>query len=149
MSSAGATTARRVLVLPGTDFAAYRWGFALEPVLPGLTDRPTLQRENVPYGTPGTVDLLLALDRRLQEGVLDPAAVAPVARRLAAGDLLLQHDLAYERYLTPRPRELWGFEGVLPGVSEPLPLGSTAPNEPERALRDAEEYRDLGLDGPS
>ena len=92
--------------IPGTDFAAYRWGFTLEPILPGLTDRPTLQRETVPYGGLGTVDLLAALDRRLQEGILDPNAIAPIARRLAVGDIVAQSDLVYERYRTTRPGPL-------------------------------------------
>ena len=42
-------------------------------------DRPYVARELVPWGSPATADLLNALDRRIQEGVLDPAALAPIA----------------------------------------------------------------------
>ena len=60
----------RVLELPGSDFAAYRWGNTVDPITPGLVDRPYVARELVPFGTPASADLLIALDRRLQEGVL-------------------------------------------------------------------------------
>ena len=120
----------RALVLPGTDFAAYRWGFTLEPILPGLTDRPTLQRETVPYGGLGTVDLLAALDRRLQEGVLDPNAIAPIARRLGVGDIVAQSDLAYERYRTTRPGPLDKILAAAPGLAAPELFGPPSQNEP-------------------
>ena len=48
----------RVFAIPGNDFAAYRWGDTIEPITPGLTDRPYAARELIPYGTPGTADLL-------------------------------------------------------------------------------------------
>ncbi len=32
----------RVLEIPGANFSAYRWGNTVEPVTPGLTDRPYL-----------------------------------------------------------------------------------------------------------
>ena len=71
----------RVLEEPGTDFAAYTWGNTVDPITPGLMDRPYVARELIPYGTPGTADLLNALDRRFQEGVADPAG----ARRARGG----------------------------------------------------------------
>ena len=120
----------RALVLPGTDFAAYRWGFTLEPILPGLTDRPTLQRETVPYGGLGTVDLLAALDRRLQEGILDPNAIAPIARRLAVGDIVAQSDLVYERYRTTRPGPLEKILGAAAGLAPAELFGPPGRNEP-------------------
>src|SRR5690606_14951896 len=35
----------RVLELPGANFAAYRWGNAIEPITPLLTDRAYVSRE--------------------------------------------------------------------------------------------------------
>ena len=64
----------RVLEMPGADFASYRWGDTVDPITPGLTDRPYVARELVPWGSPASADLLNALDRRLQEGVLEPSA---------------------------------------------------------------------------
>ncbi len=42
----------RVLEIPGSDFAAYRWGNTIDPVLPGLMDRPDLFRELIPTAHP-------------------------------------------------------------------------------------------------
>ena len=96
----------RVLELPGTNFAAYRWGNTVEPVLPGLVDRPTIAREVLPAGGPGTVDLLAALDRRLQRGTFDPDSLAPVARILGAGDVVIRGDLDSARFGLPDARGL-------------------------------------------
>ena len=78
----------RILEVPGADFASYRWGNTVDPITPGLIDRPYVARELIPCGTPGTADLLNALDRRVQEGVADPdglvAALAAHGRRRRA-----------------------------------------------------------------
>jgi hypothetical protein len=58
-----------MLEAPGADFASYTWGNTVDPITPGLTDRPYVARELIPYGTPGTADLLNAIDRRMQEAV--------------------------------------------------------------------------------
>jgi hypothetical protein len=96
----------RVLELPGSDFASYRWGSTVDPITPGMIDRPYVARELIPYGTPGTADLLDALDRRIQEGVSDPSGYADVLRRMGVGDVLLRYDLQYERYYLVRPERL-------------------------------------------
>lgn len=97
----------RVLELPGSDFYAYRWGATQDPITPGLTDTPWVGRELTAYGSPASVDLLRALDRRLQEGVSDASGVADVARLFSARALLLRLDTQYERYRAPRPADLW------------------------------------------
>ena len=114
----------RVLELPGSTFAAYRWGNLVDPLPPGLTDRPYLAREVLPYGTPPSVNLLDALDRRAQLGILEPASIAPVARLLGVGTISLRGDLERsERAFSPPPgpvyRALVGAEGLAP----PLPFG--------------------------
>ncbi len=114
----------RVLEIPGTDFASYRWGNTVDPITPGLMDRPYVARELIPYGNPPTNDLLNALDRRLQEGLLDPAALAPIARLMSAGDLLLRSDLQVDRYNLARPEALWRLLSPPPaGVGEPNGYG--------------------------
>lgn len=109
----------RVLVLPGADFSAHRWGNTIDHILPGLIERPAAVRELVAFGPPASADLLIALDRGGQEGMFEPAAVAPIARLLGAGDVVVQNDLEYERYRLPRPDAYWaaietaaGFDGV-------------------------------------
>ncbi|HEX5613653.1 MAG TPA: alpha-(1-_3)-arabinofuranosyltransferase family protein [Acidimicrobiia bacterium] len=96
----------RVLELPGSDFASYTWGNTVDPITPGLIDRPYVARELIPYGTPGTADLLNALDRRFQEGVEDPSGLAALLRRLGVGDVVLRNDLEYGRFNTPAPAQL-------------------------------------------
>ena len=98
--------ATRVLEEPGIDFAAYVWGNTVDPITPGLMDRPYVARELIPYGTAGTADLLNAFDLRFQAGVADPAGVAPLLRRMGIGDVVLRNDIQYQRYNIVAPREI-------------------------------------------
>jgi hypothetical protein len=118
----------RVLTVPGSDFASYRWGNTVDPILPGLIDRPSVQRELIPYGSPASANLLGAFDLRLQERTADPDAIAPMARLMRAGDVLVQSDLQYERYNTPRPRNFWNFITRANGLGEPVEFGERARN---------------------
>lgn len=121
----------RVLELPGADFGAYRWGETQDPLLPGLISRPWVGREITAYGTPASVDLLRALDRTLQEGIAETAAVASVARLLSASDVLLRLDSQFERYRAPRPPDLWsqfGATSVPDGLGAPTTFGTPTVN---------------------
>jgi arabinofuranan 3-O-arabinosyltransferase len=118
----------RVLVVPGSDFASYRWGNMVDPILPGLMDRPSVQRELIPYGSPASANLLNALDLRLQERTADPDSIAPIARLLRAGDVLVQSDLQYERFNTPRPRNFWDLMTRAEGLGDPTEFGPGEPN---------------------
>lgn len=120
----------RVLELPGSDFASYRWGNTVDPVLPGLMDRPYVARELIPYGSPPSADLLNAFDRRLQERTFEPTSLAPIARLMGVGDISVRSDLTYERYNTPRPRNLWEQLRHAPGVQV---AGEFGPADPNRA----------------
>lgn len=93
----------RVLELPGADFASYRWGNLVDPVTPGITDRPYVARELIPWGSPASANLLNALDRRLQEGSLNPESIVPIARLLGAGAVVARNDLQVDRYNLVRP----------------------------------------------
>jgi arabinofuranan 3-O-arabinosyltransferase len=118
----------RVLVVPGSDFASYRWGNTVDPLLPGLIDRPSVGRELIPYGSPASANLLNAFDLPLQERTADPDSVAPIARLMRSGQVLVQSDLQYERYNTPRPRNFWNFMTKVPGLGEPVGFGPGARN---------------------
>jgi arabinofuranan 3-O-arabinosyltransferase len=121
-------SATRVLGLPGEDFAAYRWGVTEDPVPPGLLTRPYAARQIVPQGEPGGVDLLGALDESIQDGVFDPGTLAPMARLMSAGQLLLQSDLQYERYSLPLPQVLWQpFAAGVPGLTAAATFGPAGP----------------------
>ncbi|MET1001223.1 MAG: alpha-(1-_3)-arabinofuranosyltransferase family protein, partial [Acidimicrobiia bacterium] len=122
----------RVLELPGSDFASYRWGNTVDPITPGLMDRPYVARELIPFGGAGTADLLNALDRRIQDGLFDPAGFAALARRLGVGDVVLRNDLQYERYDLISPRELARDFAAVPGLGDPTGFGDPTASLPTR-----------------
>ena len=122
----------RVLEVPGSDFASYRWGNTVDPITPGLIDRPYAARELIPYGSPASAELLGALDLRMQEGTLEPSTVAAIARLLAAGDVVLRDDLQFERYRTPRPYVLSPLLAAQEGLTEPATFGEPTINRPRR-----------------
>ena len=128
----------RVLEVPGADFAAYRWGNSGDPVLPGLMERPHVARELIPQGSPASAALLVALDTEIQEGRLDKDALAPMARLMGVGDVVLRSDLQFERFRTPRPTALWAEIRDAPGFGQPVMFGEPLPNVagPERPLVD-------------
>ena len=141
----------RVLELPGSDFASYRWGNTVDPVTPGLMDRPYVARELIPYGSPASAALLNAFDRRMQEGWFEPGTVVPFARLVSAGTVVLRNDLQFERYRTPRPRQLWAAVHGLPGLSQARGFGPGDPNIPipRLPLRDESELNQpAGLPHP-
>ena len=96
-----------MLGLPGADFGYYRWGVTMDAVWPGLLTRPYIQRQAVLQGQPASANLLRALDESIQDGVFEPATLAPMARLMGASNVLLQSDLQYERFDLPRPQTLW------------------------------------------
>ncbi|HEY6317829.1 MAG TPA: alpha-(1-_3)-arabinofuranosyltransferase family protein [Acidimicrobiia bacterium] len=116
----------RILELPGADFSSYRWGNTVEPITPGLTDRPYVARELVPYGSAPSANLLDALDRQLQLGILDPQTVAPIARLLGVGDVVLRNDLQVDRYDLARPKNTWLLFSPTPsGLKAPTSYGTS------------------------
>lgn len=135
----------RVLEVPGIDFGAYRWGDTVDPITPGLTDRYFVSRELIPYGSPPSADLLNAIDRNLQEGTLEPDAVAPLLRLAGIGEVVHRADTQFERYRTGRPYSVAALLDAAPGLGEPLGFGAptvnvapaTLPLVDELALRDA------------
>jgi arabinofuranan 3-O-arabinosyltransferase len=132
-------TDTRVFELPGIDFASYRWGMTVDPITPGLTDRPYVARELVPHGAPMGTDLLNALDLRIQENTVEPASIAPVARLMRAGVLAVRSDLEFERHNTARPRVVWEVLRLAPGLGAPIAFGEPFPNEAGPTLQHLDE----------
>ena len=93
----------RVFQLPGEEFGAFRWGYTVDPPLPGLTTKPLVTRDLLPLGSAGAMDLIYALDNRFQEGTAELTEVAPIARLLGVDTIWLPNDAAFERFRTPRP----------------------------------------------
>ncbi len=127
----------RVLQLPGQEFGAFRWGYTVDPPLPGLTDRPLVTRDLLPLGSGPTMDLLYALDDRFQTGTIEAAAIAPVARWLGADTIWVTGDAAFDRFRTPRPELMHElFAAGDDGLGPPRAFGAAAPNEPDVAMLD-------------
>jgi len=141
----------RVLEIPGTEFASYRWGNTVDPILPGLMDRPYVARELFTWGSPPSANLLNALDRRLHEDTFDPEALVPIAQLMSVGDINVRSDLQYERYRIARPRALWDLIRNSPGLDEPVTFGTPVPNVagPEQTMLDEVELNTPpGLEDP-
>ena len=128
----------RVWEIPGSDFASYRWGNTVDPITPGLMDRGYVARELVPFGSPQSASLLVAVDRGMQEGTLDPDSLAPVARLMSVGDVVHRADLIFERYRTPRPFETATFLDRVPGLQQVGAFGDPVANVagPEQTMID-------------
>jgi hypothetical protein len=95
-----------------------------------------LAREVLPAGTPASVNLLDALDHRLQEGTFEPSSLAAYARLVNVGTIVLRSDLEYERFDTPRPQLLWSqlTKPLAPGLVAPEQFGAAKPNRPSPSL---------------
>ncbi|MEY4338337.1 MAG: hypothetical protein RLZ14_187, partial [Actinomycetota bacterium] len=126
----------RVLQLPGSEFGAFRWGYTVDPPLPGMTSKPLVTRDLLPLGSPGVMDLLYALDDRVQTRTLDPASLAPVARLLGVDRIWLANDLAFDRFRTPRPAEAAADIVQAPGIGTTENFGAPVPNTPDIPMLD-------------
>ena len=127
----------RVLQLPGSEFGAFRWGYTVDPPLPGLTTKPLVTRDLLPLGSPGAMDLLYALDDRMQDRTLEPSSIAAVARYLGVDTVWAANDLAFDRFRTPRPEEVSNLFRRRPdGLGEPVAYGVAVPNSPNIPMVD-------------
>jgi len=135
----------RVLEVPGSDFASYRWGNTVDPITPGLMDRAYAARELVPFGSAQSAALLTAFDRRFQEDSLDPRSLVPITRLLSIGDVVHRADLTFERFRTPRPIPTAALLDSIPGLDAPEGFGDPVPNRPIPELPMLDEVY-LGID---
>ena len=97
----------RVLELPGTDFASYRWGNTVDPITPGLMDRPVRRPRADPVRLAGVGQPAERVRPRIQDASCRPGRDRAIARLMSAGDIVLRNDLQYERYRLIRPAFLW------------------------------------------
>ncbi len=119
----------RVLAIPGNDFAAYRWGNTVDTPQPAFLTRTFVTREQQVMGSMATADTLAAMDLPVQTGIEDWTGLAPMARLLSAGDVLVEYDQAYEHYGVPQPEILAQQLAKTPaGLSHPVSFGAPVPN---------------------
>ena len=140
---------QRVLQLPGSEFGAFRWGYTVDPPLPGLMDASLVTRDLLPLGSAGVMDLLYALDNRAQAGSLDQRSIAPVARFLGAEHLWLSNDLAFDRFRTPRPERFADtLTADVDGLGPVRPYGAPTVNRPDIPIVDEDTLSDPLVGSP-
>lgn len=109
-----------VLLVPGIESAAYRWGYPVDPILPGLTKKPLISRDWLPLGSAPLMDLVYALDDAFQSGTVRAESIAPVARLLGADTVMVVNSHQYERFGTIRPERADHVLGDDPPGLRPL-----------------------------
>ncbi|CAB4364729.1 unannotated protein [freshwater metagenome] len=143
------TTTSRVLQLPGAEFGAFRWGFTVDQPVAGITQKALLTRDLLPLGSSQLMDLLYALDNRVQTDSLDPASIAPVARLLAADQIWVTNDLAFDRFRTPRPEVFADlFRTPATGLGVPIAYGTPTVNRPAVPMIDEQSVSDPRIGTP-
>lgn len=143
----------RVWQLPGQEFASFWWGYTGDPPLPGMVGTPLVLRDLLPLGSAPAMDLIDAIDDRVQSGTLELASVAPVAGLLAAKTIWLATDQAYDRYRTPRPEivaDLFaGTAAAAPdGLGVPVPFGDPVTMPPGLFMDDETSVGDARIGTP-
>ncbi len=141
----------RVLAIPGEQFASYRWGDTVDPPQPAFLTRPFVTREQQVMGSIATADLLAALDDPIELGTEQWNALAPMARLLSAGDVLVQYDQRFEHYNSPQPTLLAQQLAQTPvGLSDPVSFGRPVANTPSYSYVDDQNLASLtALPNPS
>jgi arabinofuranan 3-O-arabinosyltransferase len=119
----------RVLAIPGNDFASYSWGDTVDTPQPALLNRDFVTREQQILGSIPTADTLYAMDDPIQEDVANFNALAPMARLLSAGDVMVEYDQNYDHYGIPQPELLARqLQPTPPGLTDPVDFGAPRPN---------------------
>jgi len=130
-----------VLAIPQNAFgigSPYRYGTLTDSIWPGVLSRPFVQGGQVPLGTLAGFDLLYGLDNPMQNQTENPAAIAPLARLMGAGDVLVQNDIQYELYNQVQPRALRALLDPTPtGLGPPKDYGAPHPSVPVIPVVDA------------
>ncbi len=119
----------RVFAIPGNDFASDAWGDTIDTPQPALLTRDFVTREQQIMGSIATADTLYAVDAPIQDSIANMNALAPMARLMGAGDLMVEYDQRYEHYGVPQPQLLALQLLHTPlGLSDPTSFGTPRPN---------------------
>lgn len=117
-----------VLMLPGIESAAFRWGYPVDPILPGISKKPMLNRDWVPQGSAPYMDLLYALDDAFQNGTVDARSIAPIARLLGADTVMVVNSYQYERFGLDPPERAADIIDSAPGLTRLAEFGEPTTN---------------------
>jgi arabinofuranan 3-O-arabinosyltransferase len=119
----------RVFAIPGNDFASYGWGDTVDTPQSALLNRDFVTREQQILGSIATADTLYAVDGPIQDGIVNTNALAPMARLMSAGDLMVEYDQRYEHYGIPQPQVVQlQLAHTPPGLTHPVSFGTPRPN---------------------
>ena len=119
----------RVLAIPGNDFASYNWGDTVDTPQTAFLSRDFVTREQQILGSIPTADTLYAMDDPIQEDVANYNALAPMARLLSAGDVMVEYDQNYAHFGIPQSQLLSLQLAQVPlGLSDPVDFGTPRPN---------------------
>ncbi len=130
----------RVLAIPGNDFAADRWGDTVDTPQSAYLTRPFVTREQQIMGSMATADTLYALDEPMQTSIVNWNSLAPMARLMSAGDVLVEYDQAYEHYGVPQSQLLaLGLSPTPVGLTDPVSFGPPTPNVSSIATLDEQD----------
>lgn len=108
----------RVLQIPGTEFGTFRWGHTNDQPLTWMLERPLIGRDLLPLGSPEVMDLIYALDDRIQDHTLDAESMPAVARLLGVDSIWVTNDVAHERYRSAPPEPLRDDLAAAKGISQ-------------------------------
>lgn len=132
----------RALHLPGSLFGYHDWGGTVDPILPVLTERPTVARWIVPYGDLRATDLQWAADGLVSQGRLRPGQLAPLLDLMSVGTVVVSTDgdrarsgevPAGDVVRDVRRQRLGRVSGY--GQDRDAPLAAGTPDAPVRAPR--------------
>lgn len=125
----GVNKGTRVLAIPGDDFSAYRFGNTVDAPQPAYLTRPFVARGQQIMGSTATADTLFAMTEPIQTDIEDWTGLAPMARLMSAGNVLVEYDQAYEHYGVPQPEIVAEDLRTTPkGLSDPKSFGTPVPN---------------------
>ena len=102
-----------VLEVPGQDSSSYVWGTTNRPISASLLRNPVGLRSTPTIGQRPTRDLVAAIDDQLRNHTLQPHAVAPLARMMAVGAIVVRADDADSRIAAEALKVLGAAQGIV------------------------------------
>ncbi len=119
----------RALLLPGEEFADYRWGKRGPADLnDSLLSRPSALRVTVPGGSAYAADFLAALDQPLESGAYTKGSATTLARYLGVRDVLVRNDMKWEEWGGARPSQIAATLGQEGGLRLAASYGAPGEN---------------------